>query len=75
MPATKPTRPLTCHGCGSFGDILTVAGAGNTRVVKGKKRRTQHVRCRACGNEWNSTHPDALRLGREADKAAKAGAA
>ena len=67
-------RPLTCRRCSSTGDRLTVAGAGNTRIVRGKKRRAQHVRCQ-CGHEWVSVHAEALARGREADRAHRAGSA
>ena len=72
MPATKPQRrPIACAKCRSTD--VTVAGAGNTRRIAGKTRKTQHVRCRNCGHEWQSAAKEALRLGRLADRAATAG--
>lgn len=66
-----PTRPLRCAKCG--GTDLSIAGAGNMRTVRKQKRRATHVRCRklSCQHEWYSVHPEALRRGREADRAAK----
>ena len=66
-----PKKVLGCRKCGAHGETLVVAGAGNTRRIGGKTRKTQHVRCLNCGNEWDSYHQEALRRGKEADRLSK----
>lgn len=57
-----------CYRCGRPDVALVFAGAGNQRVVNGKKRRATHVRCEN-GHEWYSIHPEALTLAKAVDDA------
>lgn len=80
-----PTRGLACHCCGSEGvtvsdaqqmlralvTVVAYPAVGRPTLRRESRRRLHaHVRCRSCGHEWWSRHPTALRLSREADKAA-----
>lgn len=64
-----PTRPLSCHSCGS--PRVTVSDKQQRLRRGGRTRLAAGVRCAgACRREWWSTHPDALRMSRVADAAA-----
>jgi hypothetical protein len=72
MPTTKrqkPSRPLTCHRCGSR--AVRVSESAQMRLGGGSPRLHADVRCAKCKGQWWSRHPDAIAQSRALDKAAK----
>lgn len=81
MPITKTTRRtknrLRCYRSDRerrTGYTLTASGAQQKLSRSGRVRLCAHIIC-SDGHEFWSTHPDALRLGREADALRRAGGA
>ena len=58
----KPTRPLSCHKCGS--STLTIESDTDYAKRGGVRRVTATAICDDCGNRWPSVHPDAVKLAR-----------
>lgn len=62
MRLTMP--PFQCPHCKARStnilDIVSIAGAGQHRQIKGKRRRVTHCRCKRCHHEWWSRHPVAV---------------
>jgi ribosomal protein L40E len=58
MPKTMPSRPLSCHKCGSA-DVRVESDTDYAQRA-GKRRVTAQAICEACGHRWPSVHPDAV---------------
>lgn len=80
-PRGKPTRPFACYECGTK-QTPTVTDAQQmlsvpTRMIVMEEDGSYHrisakrlhasVRCKHCGHEWWSRHPEALELSRAKD--------
>ena len=63
----RPPRPLRCAKCGSV--AVDVSGSQQMLKVAGKKREFADVACSACGHQWWSRNPVALKASREVDAA------
>ena len=71
--ATKTARrPFECYNCGREGKKLKVdGGTQRRRVARSQGRVTRvvaHVECGNCGNEWWSSHPDAIARAKSHDE-------
>jgi hypothetical protein len=63
MPSTqKPTRPLSCHACGSVD--VRVESDTDYAQRQGRRRVTATAICNACGHRWTSVHGEAVRRAR-----------
>lgn len=64
----KPTRPLSCHACGSAD--VRVSESAQYRQSHGERRLHADVRCEnpRCRRQWWSTHPAAIAESRRLDR-------